>query len=626
MTLRGHRGPVYSVAYSPDGKLLASASADQTVKLWDPVRGACLATLTGHRSEVNSVAFSPDGEIIASAGDDGEVRLWSVAERSLRTVLKGHKDQVVGVRFAPNGGFLASADNSGVLILWDVKTSLAKARLTRHHGRIEDLDISPDSRLILTGGVEQPPEGAQVFSAARIWDVQLGRETWSETFRVPWAAHCVSFERQGGGFVAGDSHGNLCRWNRDGQQSDLVDYSSEQLKSIALSPDGSAIVVAGETRQIIVDRGGPGARRTTILHGHRGTVWGLSISPDSKHLASASHDGTIKIWDLGADCRYRAVDWGPAADLGTRDRSAQRFVTIERATGKYLVRTLDGQQLADVTAEWNSPTPLTAAALATDDPLLALGASDGSLRLYDYQQHRLLATLALPGGSPVKISFAAADHLLLAVAGGKLRVWDVSDRTHPALGAEWASTIDVAVSDNGESIAMTPPGGSRSTEFWRRSAAGWRKLWDCPSPAPGSSPPAFTADGRLVAVGDGENTVRIRDITSGLDLNVLNVTSLRNARLALSPDGRTLAIQALDRLTIRSLPAAMAVVDLDLRLKPDQMGFLPAGSALVVSGYSHSPPQPEVGESPDRYQVVNLTASRLGNSRSAASGESAQSR
>jgi WD40 repeat protein len=624
MTLRGHHGPVYSVTYSPDGKLLASASADHTVKLWDPVSGAWLATLTGHRSEVNCVAFSPEGEMVASASDDGEVRLWSVAERSPRAVLKGHKDQVVAVRFAPNGAFLASADNSGVLIIWDVKTSLPKSRLTRHRGRIEDLDISADSRLILTGGIEQPPAGGPVVSAARIWDVELGRETWSQTFGMPWGAHCVSFDRQGGGFVAGDSHGNLFRWNRDREQSDLVNYSSEQLKSIAISPDGSAIVVAGESRQIIVDRGGPGARRT-ILHGHRGTVWGLSISPDSKRLASASHDGTIKIWDLGADCRYRAIDWGPATDLATRDRSAQRFVTLERATGKYLVATSDCQQLADVTAEWSSPTPLTTAALATDHPLLALGVRDGSLRLYDYQQHQLLATLATPGGSPVNIGFAAADHMLLAVAGGKLRVWDLSDRTHPTLGAEWTST-DVAVSDNGESIAVTPPGDSRPTEFWRRGPKGWRKLWDCPSPAPGSGPPAFTADGRLVAVGDGENTVRIRDIASGHDLNVLKVTSLRNARLALSPDGRTLAIQALGRLTIWSLPAAMAVVDFDLRMKPDQMGFLPTGSALVVSGYSHSQPQPGAGEPPDRYQVVNLTASRVGTSHLAASGESAQSR
>jgi hypothetical protein len=120
--------------------------------------------------------------------------------------------------------------------------------------------------------------------------------------------------------------------------------------------------------------------------------------------------------------------------------------------------------------------------------------------------------------------------------------------------------------------------------------------------------------------------VRICDTASGRDLSVLKVTSLRNSRIALSPDGRTFAIQALGRLTIWSLPAAMAVVDLELRIKPEHLGFLPADSALVVSGWSYSKPQPAFGELPDRYLVVTLSASRVGTPRLAASDVAAESR
>ncbi len=417
LTLKGHRGPVYSVTYSPDGRLLASGSADHTVRLWDPFTGACRATLAGHVSEVNCVSFSPDGQTVASAGDDRAVRLWNVATRSPRAMLSGHDDQVVGVRYAPNGRFLASADNSGVVIVWDADTHERLARLQRHHGRIEDLDISPDSRRILTGGCDLMPTGGTGGSAARIWDVELGRETWSQTFLASGAAHCVSFDRTGGGFVVGDSHGSLARWNRDGQQTDLLDFSSEQLKSAVISPDGSTTVVGGETRQIIVDRSGPGGRRTLLLHGHRGTIWGLVFSPDGKHLASASGDGTMKIWDLGQDCRYQSFDRGPATDIAARDRSSQRYVDIDRATGKYLVRTADRRPIADITSEWGPPTATTTAALATEQPLVALGASDGSLRLCDFRAHQLLAILKTPGGKPVKICFAAADRR--SVRGGR---------------------------------------------------------------------------------------------------------------------------------------------------------------------------------------------------------------
>jgi hypothetical protein len=118
--------------------------------------------------------------------------------------------------------------------------------------------------------------------------------------------------------------------------------------------------------------------------------------------------------------------------------------------------------------------------------------------------------------------------------------------------------------------------------------------------------------------------VRIRETASGRDVNVLEVTTLRNAQLALSPDGRTFAIQVLGRLTILSLTAAVEpsnredleipvrVVDFDLRLKPDYVGFMPDGLALNISGWSYSKPQSSAGEPPDRYQVVSLPASRVG--------------
>ena len=608
LTLKGHRGPVYSVAYSPDGRLLASGSADHTVKLWDPSNGTCLATLAGHVSEVNCVSFSPDGQTVASASDDRTVRLWNVAARSLRAVLSGHDDQVVGVRYAPDGRFLVSTDNSGVLFIWDAETHQRRARLQRQHGRIEDFDISRDSRRILTGGNDALPTVGTGVSAARIWDVELGRETWSQTFVASGAAHCVSFDPTGGGFVVGDSHGSLARWSPDGQQTDFADFSSEQLKSVAISPDGSTTVVGGETRQIIVDHSGPGTKRTTLLHGHRGTIWGLVFSPDTKHLVSASGDGTMKIWDLGQDCRYRSVDRGPATDTEARDRSAQRFVDIDRATGKHLVRSADRRPIADVTSEWGPPGATTAASLATEQPLLALGGRDGSVRLYDFRTHRLGAKLDTTGGNPVKICFAAADRLLFAVAGGKLRVWMLSDPTHPVLDKEWAAA-DVTVSDNGESIAIVSPDVADTLELWHRESTRWAKQWIARS---STICPAFTADGRLVAVGEGENTVRIRDVASGHGQNVVKVTSLRNAQMALSPDGRTFAIQVVGHLTTWSLAAGMPVVDLDLRMRAEHIGFLSDGSALVVAGWSRIKPQPGAVDPMDQCQIVQLSAAREG--------------
>ncbi len=179
----------------------------------------------------------------------------------------------------------------------------------------------------------------------------------------------------------------------------------------------------------------------------------------------------------------------------------------------------------------------------------------------------------------------------------------------------------MAVSDNGLSLAITTPGDLNLLEFWHRGATGWRKQqWTSHSPS--LCPPAFTPDGRLVAIGDGENTVRIRDIANGRDLNELKVTSLRNSQMALSPDGRTFAIQAVGHLTTWALEAGMPVVHIELLMRAEHVGFLSDGSALVVAGWSRTKPQPGGGDPVERYQVVELSASRVGTARPAASDES----
>ena len=160
-TLPGHHGPVRGVAFSPDGRLLATASDDGTARLWDPATGEHRRTLPGHDSTVLGLAFSLDGRLLATASWDRTARLWDPATGEHRRTLTGHDGEVTGVAFSPDGRLLATAGGDGTARLWDPATGEHRHTLTGHSGGVGAVAFSPDGRLLATAGGD---------GTARLWD------------------------------------------------------------------------------------------------------------------------------------------------------------------------------------------------------------------------------------------------------------------------------------------------------------------------------------------------------------------------------------------------------------------------------------------------------------------------
>jgi CHAT domain/WD domain, G-beta repeat len=285
-TLTGHTAAVWSVAFSPDGTLLATASWDYTTRLWRVADGTPVRTLTGHTDYVYSVAFSPDGTLLATASYDRTTRLWRTTDGTPVRTLTGHSRQVGGVAFSPDGSLLATASLDYTARLWRTVDGALVRTLAGHTGYVENVAFSPDGTLVATVSDD---------CTARLWQARDGAAVRTLTGHTDKVCS-VAFSPDGT-LVATASYDRTTRlWRTtDGTPVRTLTGHTGEVFSVTFNPDGTLLATASYDETTRLWRTTDGTHLRTLT-GHTRQVYGVAFSPDGTLLATTSQDQTVRLW------------------------------------------------------------------------------------------------------------------------------------------------------------------------------------------------------------------------------------------------------------------------------------------------------------------------------------------
>ena len=542
-TIQRHGDWIRTLAFSPDGSTIASGSHDPTIRLWEVSSGQCLKTFQGQTSVIWSVAFSPDGKALASGSDDHTVRLWEVSSGQCLKTLQGHTDPVYSVAFSPDGktlasgswdasnwltfspgrGPIASGNRGQTMLLWDVSSGQGLKTFRGNINGVTSVAFSPDGSTIVSGSNDR---------MVRVWDTSSGqclKTLQGHSNRI----ESVAFNPDGSTVASGSFDRTVRLWDvSSGQCLKTFQGHTDWVWSVAFSPDGKIIASGSWDWSIRLWDTSSGAC-LKILQGHSNQVESVAFSLNGSTIASGYEDSTVRLWDTssgqclrtlqGHSNRIESVAFSPDGKIiasGSWDSSIRVWDTSSGAC----LKILQGHTSA-----------VRSVAFSPDGKIIASGSSDWSIRLWEVSSGQCLKTFQGHTDRVTSIAFSPDGSTIISGSWDQtVRLWEMSSGQRLKTFQGHTDFVwSVAFSPDGKTLASGSD--DQTVHLWEASSGTCLKILE--GHTDHVRYVAFSPDGSGVISGSWDQTVRLWEMSSGTCLKILEGYT----RIALSPDGKVLA-------------------------------------------------------------------------------------